>query len=455
MSDEGTHLENLRGTLPRVVIVGGGFGGLAAAKALRKARAEVLVIDKQNHHLFQPLLYQVATAALSPGNIASPIRRILRRQSNATVVMVHVTDIDLDTQTVYLEKEPYRYDYLVTATGVKTNYFGNDRWAEFAPGLKTIEEATEVRARFLLALEQAEVEQDRDAQRAALTFAIVGAGPTGVEMAAALADIVASVRRDFRHVDTGNARIFLIDALDRVLSTFDARLSARAKQDLESLGVEVVLGTRVTDVDGRGLTAQTPEGTLRIEANNVIWAAGVKASSLGATLGVEVDRVGRVLVGDDLTIPGHEEVFVVGDLAHRVDPKSGRPVPGVAQGALQMGRFAGETIAAEIAAGAAGRSASKRRVFLYDDKGSLAIIGKNRAVAEIGKLRFGGISAFLVWAFIHIISLIGFRRKLIVFTEWLWQYFFHARGVRLITGEDRLPRSVEPPPDPRARRGDP
>lgn len=312
-----------------------------------------------------------------------------------------------------------------------------------------------MRARFLLALEQAEVEQDRDAQRAALTFAIVGAGPTGVEMAAALADIVASVRRDFRHVDTGNARIFLIDALDRVLSTFDARLSARAKQDLEGLGVEVILGTRVTDVDERGLTAQTPEGTLRLEANNVIWAAGVKASSLGATLGVEVDRAGRVLVGDDLTIPGHEEVFVVGDLAHRVDPNSGRPIPGVAQGALQMGRFAGETIAAEIAAGAAGRSASERRVFLYDDKGSMAIIGKNRAVAEIGKLRFGGISAFLVWAFIHIISLIGFRRKLIVFTEWLWQYFFHSRGVRLITGEDRLPRSVEPPPDPRARRGDP
>ncbi len=442
--------EGPKSSLPRVIIVGGGFAGLAAVRELRQSAAEVLLIDKQNHHLFQPLLYQVATAALSPGNIAAPIRRILRRQDNTTVFMVHVTDIDVSAQTVFLEGQPYRYDYLVVATGVKTNYFGNDQWARYAPGLKTIEEATEVRARFLLALEQAEVEPDPEAQRSALTFAIVGAGPTGVEMAAALADIVASVRRDFRHVETTNARIILIDALDRVLSTFDPELSTRAMEDLEELGVELLLDSRVTHVDADGLTAETPDGTVRVEANNVIWAAGVKASSLGASLGVGLDSVGRVLVGDDLSLAEYPEVFVVGDLAHRVDPELGRPVPGVAQGALQMGRHAGQTIAAEVRALAEGDPRPARKVFLYDDKGSMAIIGKNRAVAEIGKLRFSGAPAFLVWALIHIISLIGFRRKLVVFTEWVWQYLFHSRGVRLITGEDRLPRSVEPPPDPRS-----
>ena len=443
--------EKKTGLRPRVVIVGAGCGGLAAARALRRSPAEVVVVDKQNHHLFQPLLYQVATASLSPGNIASPIRRILRRQANTTVMMVPATDVDVATRTVSLEGQAYSYDYLILATGVETNYFGNDQWAMDAPGLKSIDEATEVRARFLMALEQAELETNAEAQRAALTFAIVGAGPTGVEMAAALADIVASVRRDFRHVDTRNARIILIDALDRVLNTFDPTLSARAAKDLGDLGVDLLLETRVTEVDAQGLTAQTPDGELRIEANNVIWAAGVRASLLGAALGVELDRAGRVLVGDDLTIPGHGEVFVVGDLAHRIDPKSGDPVPGVAQGALQMGRFAGETIANEIKAASTGRQAPERKVFVYDDKGALAIIGKNRAVAEIGRLRFAGFPAFLIWAFIHIISLIGFRRKLVVFTEWLWQYLFHSRGVRLITGEDRLPRSIDPPPDPRAR----
>jgi NADH dehydrogenase len=270
-------------------------------------------------------------------------------------------------------------------------------------------------------------------------------------MAAALADIVASVRKDFRHIDTRNARVILIDALDRVLSTFDPQLSARAARDLEDLGVELILQARVTDVNERGLTAKTPERTLHIEANNVIWAAGVKASTLGTSLGVELDRAGRVLVDDDLTIPGHREVFVVGDLAHRVDPESGQPVPGMAQGALQMGRFAGRAIAEEVRARNDGRPLPKRKVFVYDDKGSMAIIGRNRAVAEIGRFRFGGMPAFAIWALIHIISLIGFRRKLIVFTEWVWQYLFHSRGVRLITGEDRLPRSVEPPPDPRFR----
>lgn len=435
--------------IPRVVIVGGGFAGLAAARALRRAPAEVLVVDKQNHHLFQPLLYQVATAALSPGNIAAPIRKILRRQSNTAVIMVPVTNIDVDARTVWLGTEPYSYDYLVLAAGSETNYFGNDDWAQFAPGLKNLEEAVEVRARFLLALEQAEVEEDPEAQLAALTVAIVGAGPTGVEMSAALADIVESIRRDFRRVDTRGARIVLLDALDRVLSTYDARLSSKAQRDLEDLGVEVVLGARVIAVDEAGLTAETPDGPLRIDADNVIWAAGVKANSLGAALHTELDRLGRVVVGDDLTIAEHPEIFVVGDLARRQDPVSGELVPGVAQGALQMGKFAGETIAAEVEARSRDRRAPNRRVFVYRDKGSMAIIGKNRAVAEIGRLRFGGVFAFLIWAVVHIWSLIGFRRRLVVFTEWVWQYLFHARGVRLITGEDRLAQSVELPPDPR------
>ena len=437
---------------PRVAIVGGGFGGLAAAKALKHADAEVAIIDRHNHHLFQPLLYQVATAALSPGNIAAPIRKIVRRQANCEVIMAPVTSADLESQTIYLEDEPYSYDYLVLATGAETNYFGNEDWAKHAPGMKTIDEAINVRARFLLAFEQAELEQDADAQRAALTFAIVGAGPTGVETAGALAEIVESVRKDFRHIDTTTSRIILLDYADRILTAFDPKLSAEAQKQLENLGVTVTLRARVTNVDDKGLTAETPEGKIRIDANNVIWAAGVKATPIGKTLGVELDRAGRVIVGDDLAVSGHPNVFVVGDLAHRVDPKTGKLVPGVAQGALQMGHFAGKKIAEELHAASMGVPPPSRGVFVYHDKGEMAIIGRNRAIAQVRKLRFAGYFAFLLWAFIHILFLIGFRRKLTVFTEWIWQYFFGTRGVRLITGRNRLPRPVKPPPDPRASR---
>ena len=437
---------------PRVAIIGGGFGGLAAAKALKHADAEVTIIDRHNHHLFQPLLYQVATAALSPGDIAAPIRKIVRRQANCEVMLAAAKSVDIESQTIHLEGEPYGYDYLVLATGAESNYFGNDQWGKHAPGMKTIDEATDVRARFLLAFEQAELEQDEAAKRAALTFAIVGAGPTGVEMAGALAEIVESVRRDFRHIDTRASRIILLDHADRVLMPFDPKLSAKAQKELESLGVTVTLQALVTDVDDKGLTAKTPEGVVRIDANNVIWAAGVKATSIGETLGVELDRGGRVLVGDDLTIPGHPNVFVVGDLAHRVDPQTGRPVPGVAQGALQMGEFAGRAIAHELRARARGDEPPARGSFVYNDKGEMAIIGRNRAVAQIGRLRFSGYFAFVLWALIHILFLIGFRRKLTVFTDWVWQYWFGTRGVRLITGRNRLPRVVKPPPDPRSAR---
>ena len=434
-------------TKPRVVIVGGGFAGVAAARALRRAEANVIVIDKHNHHLFQPLLYEVATAALHAGTIAAPIRSVLSRQANCRVLMKEVDDIHIDERTIMLGGEPYTYDYLVLATGMVTNYFGNDGWKKHAPGLKTVDEAIDVRARFLLAFEQAEFEQDRAAKRAALTFAIVGAGATGVEMAGALAEIAEKVRKDFRSIDTRTARIILLDFSDRVLTSFHPELSERAKRDLESLGVEVLLETRVIDVDEKGLTAMTPEGEVRIDANNVIWAAGVKGCALGKALGTELDRSGRVIVGDDLSVPGHPHVFVAGDLAHRVDARTGRPVPAVAQGALQGGKFVGETIAAEIKAFQNGQPAPERKSFQYHDRGSMAIIGRNRAVAQMGELRFGGIIAFLMWALIHILFLIDFRRKLIVFIEWVWLYFSGGLGARLITGDDRMPKVIKPPPD--------
>jgi len=436
------------GARPRVVIVGGGFAGLAAAKALRKADAEVVLLDRQNHHLFQPLLYQVATAALSPGNIAAPIRRVLNRQKNTRVILARVTDVDVEAQTVTAGGPRYAYDYLIVAAGAVTNYFGHDEWRDVAPGLKTIDEALDVRSRLLLAFEQAEVEGDDEARRAALTFAIVGAGPTGVEMAGAMVEIArTTLRRDFRRIDTEAVRVILVDAMDRVLSTFAPDLSTRARADLEAMGVEVMLETRVVGVDETGLTVQRPSGTERIAANNVIWAAGVKASPCGGLLGAPMDRTGRVVVGDDLTIPDHPEVFVVGDLAHRIDPRTEALVPGVAQGGIQMGHFAGRTIAAEIAAKGTNRPTPPRSVFAYNDKGSLATIGKNRAVADIRGLRFGGILAWLAWALVHVFFLIGFRRRLLAMTEWLWMYVTGGRGVRLITGANRLPRPLKPPED--------
>jgi len=435
---------------PRIIIVGGGFGGLEAARALARADAEIVLFDRHNHHLFQPLLYQVATAALSPANIAAPIRKILAKQKNCDVIMSEVTDVDLENRTVTVTDQRYAYDYLVLAAGARTNYFGNDAWSEVAPGLKNISEAIDVRSRFLLAFEQAEIETDEEARRAALTFVIVGAGPTGVELAGAMAEISRqTLRADFRHIDTSTVRVILIDAEDRVLSTFTPELSDRAQRDLEQLGVEVVLSTRVVDVRPGLLTVESPEGEERIEAANVFWAAGVRGVRLGQTLGVELDRSGRVIVGDDLTIPGRADVFVVGDLAHRIDPHTEELVPGVAQGAIQMGRFAGETIATEVRASSRGRPAPQRSVFVYRDKGSMATIGRNRAIAEIHGLRFGGFLAFLAWAFIHVLFLIGFRRRLMVMLEWMWSYLTFSRGVRLITGEDQVPKPVRPPPDPR------
>lgn len=436
---------------PRIVIVGGGFGGLNAARALRRADAEVVLLDRKNHHVFQPLLYQVATAALSPGNIATPLRKIFERQRNCAVYLALVTSIDLDGRAVALGEDGtrYRYDYLVLAPGVRTAYFHRDEWASHAPGLKTIDDAIELRRRYLLAFEQAEIEGDADARRRSLTFAIVGAGPTGVEMAGSMAELARqTMRRSFRRLDTRETRVILIDGNDRVLTTFPPELSARAQRDLERLGVEVLLGRRVVEVGPGGLTLESSSGERSaIDTPNIVWAAGVEAVPLAETLGVELARGGRVPVGPDLALASHPEVFVVGDLAAASDALTGEPVPGVAQGAIQMGRHAGRIIAREIAALGAGRPAPARAAFRYRDKGELATIGRNRAVAKIRGMELTGFPAWLIWATVHILYLINFRSRLMTMLEWVWLYFFYDRGVRLITGRDALPRPVKAPPD--------
>ncbi len=427
---------------PTVVVIGGGFAGLACARALRNAKAQVVLVDRRNHHLFQPLLYQVATAALSPANIAAPIRRILRRQANCTVVMGEATAADPAARAVRVDGIERPYDYLVLACGMTNAYFGRDEWEAHAPGLKTVEDALEIRRRILLAFESAELEADEAARRAALTFVLIGGGPTGVEMAGAIAEIAReSIPRDFRRVDTRTARVVLVEALGRILPTFDEVSSRRAKADLERLGVEVLLGRRVTAVDDRGVTIGEGDDAQRIDAGCVVWSAGLKAEPVGATLGAPTDRAGRVQVGADLSIPGHPEVFVVGDQMAKNDPGSGKPVPGVAQGAMQSGRFVGRLIRAEVEALAAGRPAPPRPEFRYHDKGSMATIGRARAVAEIGRLRFGGFPAWLLWSLVHVSFLIGFRGKLLAMLEWAWMYLFWSRGARLITGEGARTRT--------------
>jgi NADH dehydrogenase len=411
---------------PRVVIIGGGFAGLEAAKGLRRTPVDVTLVDRRNHHLFQPLLYQVATAALSPADIAAPIRKVLRRQPNARVVLAEVTGIDLDHRIVRIGRRELPYDYLVVAAGATHSYFGHDEWAPFAPGLKTVEDAVEIRRRILLAFEAAELEEDDDERTALLTFVIVGAGPTGVELAGAIAEIaLQTVRRDFRSFDTADTRIVLVEGADRVIPAFPESASTRARKELESLGVEVMLGRLATDIDARGVTV----GDERIAARNVVWAAGVEASPLGAMLGAPVDRSGRVEVGPDLTVPDRPEVFVIGDLARVVDA-AGVLVPGMAPGAMQMGRYVASIIDAETRS-----RRSQHQPFRFTDKGMLATIGRRRAVACFGRRVIDGTIAWILWAIVHIFYLIGFRNRLIVMLQWAWLYFFFDRGARLITGE--------------------
>ncbi len=424
-------------TRHRVVIVGGGFGGLYAAQALGRAPVDVTVVDRRNFHLFQPLLYQVATGGLSPGDIASPLRAVLGRQRNAAVLLGEVVDLDPAHRRVVLSDGAVSYDTAIFATGATHHYFGHDEWAPLAPGLKSIEDATEIRRRVLLAFEAAEREPDAARRRAWLTFAIVGAGPTGVELSGALAEIAnETLRHDFRHIDPSEASILLIEASDRVLPPYHPDLSDAAARSLERLGVTPLTGATLTALDADGLTLERAGCREHIPARTVMWAAGVQASPLGAVLRARVDatldRVGRVMVAPDLSIPGHPELFVIGDLAHCAGD-DGRPLPGVAPVAMQQGRWVADLVRARCG----GHTPPDR--FRYRDRGSMAVIGRGAAVADVGWLRFGGYPAWLAWLFIHVLYLVEFENRLLVLMQWGWNYLTWNRGARLITGANPLP----------------
>jgi NADH dehydrogenase len=409
--------------VPRVVVIGGGFGGLTAARALKKAPVEVLLIDRRNHHVFQPLLYQVATAALSPGDIAAPIRWILRHQPNARVWMGDVGSIDPATKLVHLnDGTQVHYDYLIVAAGATHAYFGHDEWHLHAPGLKTLEDALDARRRVLLAFEQAEREKDRAKQRRLLTFVVVGGGPTGVEMAGSLAEISRhALANDFRDIDPESARVILIEGGPNILGAYPEDLSLFARRSLERLGVNVWTGSVVTNVT----EGKVHVGGETIEAGTILWAAGVSASPLGAKLGVPLDRAGRVLVNNDLTVPGFPDIFVIGDLA-ALKGQDDRWLPGVAQVAIQQGRLAAANLRRRI-------KGEALQPFRYRNLGNLATIGRNKAVADLPGWRFKGYLAWLFWLFVHVMNLVGFRNRLSVLTQWAFSYVTFQRSVRLIT----------------------
>lgn len=407
---------------PRVVIVGAGFGGLRAAKKLCGKAVQVTVIDRTNHHLFQPLLYQVATAALSPADIAAPVRAVLSDCRNLEVMLAEVQSVDVDARTVGTGDLQISYDYLILATGSRHSYFGHPEWETLAPGLKSLEDAVEVRRRILMAFEYAEKITDEAARRAAMTFVIVGGGPTGVEMAGAIAEIARyTLKRDFRHIDPSQARITLVEGDARVLSSFPEDLQISAMKQLVALGVEVRTGVRATNLTDAGLEV----GDEFIPCRVKIWAAGNEASFVGKSLGVERDRAGRVIVNEDLTIPGHPEVQVIGDLAN-FSHQTGQPLPGVSPVAMQQGRHAARNVLAMIEQG-------KPRPFRYVDKGSMATIGRKKAVADLKFMHLSGFLAWLAWLGLHIFYLIGFRNRLVVFLQWAWAYFTFDAGARLIT----------------------
>jgi NADH dehydrogenase len=412
---------------PRVVIVGCGFGGLFAARALKRAAVDVLLIDRNNYHLFQPLLYQVASAALAPADIAQPIRLILRGQPNALVMLAEVSRIDTAARFVYAGEHPVPYDYLILAPGAVDNYFGHTEWHRFAPGMKEVEDATLIRSRMLLSFEIAEFETDPERQAAHLAFIIIGGGPTGVELAGAIKELAVDVvPRDFRMADTRKSRVILIEAGPRLLPAFHPDSSARALKQLNDLRVEVRLGKPVTAVFEDGVEA----GGERLYSYNVIWAAGVRASPIVATLGTDLGPGGRVKVMPDCSVPGQPNVFVIGDAAYLVDSKTGSQVPGVSQGALQMGRYVARVIEEDII----GQRKERDREFHYNDLGAMATIGKSRAVVELGRIRFGGLLAWFAWLALHVTVLIGFRNRVVVLLSWIYSYLFFRRGSRLITG---------------------
>jgi NADH dehydrogenase len=421
-----------RDVIPHVLIVGGGFGGLAAAKALRHTPAVVTLIDRTNHHLFQPLLYQVATSVLAPGQIASPIRGILRNQENVTVILGEVTGVDKDRKCIFVnsrdrEAVSLPYDYLILATGVRHSYFGHNEFEKFAPGLKNLADAVAIRNKILGAFEQAEAEEDPSRHRDLLTFVLVGAGPTGVEMASAIAVLVRStLKSEFRRIDPTSARIVLVDMASRVLGTFLEELSQAAKRRLEKLGVEVRLGHGVDQIDADGVVVAGE----RIASKTVIWTAGVAPSPAGKWLKVEMDRAGRVKIQSDLTVPGHPEIMVVGDTASLA--QDGKPLPGVAQVAMQQGRYAGKLIRSRIT------GSSSAGPFRYFDKGNMAVVGKGFAVLQSGKIHFSGFLAWLAWAGVHIQFLAQNGLRLSVFVQWVWTYVTGQRGSRLIVNHRGL-----------------
>lgn len=421
-----------QGYRPKILIVGGGFAGLACARGLAQAPVELTLADRHNYHLFQPLLYQVATAVLSPADIAAPIRRLLRHQANTRVVLAILSGVDPRRRLAHFQRGDISYDYLVLATGATHSYFGHDDWAVNAPGLKTVDDALEIRRRVLLAYEAAEWEADAAARQAKLTFVVVGGGPTGVEMAGALKEIAAqSIPHDFRHIDTTTARVILVEAGPRLLAAMPAKLGQRALRDLRQMGVQVRLDSRVTRV-AEGLVRIGDE---ELPAENIIWAAGVRGSEVAASLGVDLDPQGRVPVEPDLSLPDHPEIFVVGDLARALDPRNGQAVPGVAPAAIQMGRHVAALIRREVADDG---HRVPRVPFRYRDKGSLATIGRNRAVAAVGGRSFSGFPAWLLWGVVHIVPLVGFRNKLAVVFSWLWSYFSLSKNARLITGGPQM-----------------
>ncbi len=419
--------------VPHVVIVGGGFGGLKAARKLRKAAARVTLVDKHNYHLFQPLLYQVATGALSPANIASPLRAIFRRQKNCEVFLAEVTDIDPDSNCLYLADGQLEFDFLILAAGATHSYFGRDEWEKNAPGLKTISDAANIRRRIFLAFEAAERESNPEIRQALMTFVIVGGGPTGVELAGALSEISKhTLKHDFRHINPEEARILIVEAGEHVLAHYPEELCRCAADKIRSLGIEVHSKTKVTEIAVDHVLLQSPAGETTVRARTVLWAAGVQANPLGkklaAACGVETDRAGRVPVTATLNVAGHENIFVIGDLACCLDG-AGKPLPGVAQVAMQQGSFVAQLIAKRLA----GKAFDKQ--FDYRDLGTMATIGRAAAVVEIGKFKSCGFLAWIMWLFVHLTQIVQFQNRLLVFMQWGWSYLTFGRSARLITGD--------------------
>ena len=420
----------------KVVIIGGGFGGLTLARSLKNAPVDVTLLDRANYHLFQPLLYQVATGSLSPANIAAPLRQVLRKQRNTTVLLAEATDIDTQNRFVILKDGKIPYDTLVVASGSSHQYFGHDEWEKSAPGLKTVEDATDMRSRILLAFEAAERESDPEKRRAWLTFVIVGGGPTGVELAGALGEIANdTVRHDFRDIDPSTSQIILVEGTERILPTYPPSLSEAARKMVERLGVTVRTGAFVVDIQPESVSIRAGDRTEKIETRTILWAAGVLASPLGRALakdaGAPLDKASRIIVQPDMTVPGHPEIFVIGDLAN-FSHQGGKPLPGVAQPAIQQGRYVAKVIERRL-------KNENTEPFHYNDKGNLAVIGRGAAVADLNWLRLTGWPAWLIWIFIHLVNIVQFQNRILVLWQWGWLYVSYDRSARLITGRDPFP----------------